>query len=79
MIFLGLFLLFLVLPGPMLYVFFLIPHVPRGFLGLIIVLKKGLPVSHEIINKMEIPDPTNLSLSKMHDSLGESAFTLFGD
>lgn len=63
----------------MLYVFFLIAHVPRGILGLYIVLKKGLPVSHEIIGKMEIKDPSNLSLQQMQDNLGDSAFSLFGE
>ena len=73
-LFCALFLLFLVNPSQMLYVFLLIAHVPRGILGLFIVLKKGLPVSHEIINKMEINDPKNLSLQKIQDNLGESAF-----
>jgi hypothetical protein len=54
MLFCALFLLFLVNVQEMLYVFFLIAHVPRGILGLFIVLKKGLPVSHDIIGKMEI-------------------------
>jgi len=74
MLFCALFLLFLVNVQEMLYVFFLIAHVPRGILGLFIVLKKGLPVSHDIIEKMEISDPANLSLQNLQDNLGYSAF-----
>ena len=71
-------LLFVVVPSQMWYVWMLALHVPRGLNGLWIVFKGGLPTSHEIIENMELTDPVDTNLDKVQDKIGESGFTLFG-
>lgn len=45
-----LFIVFCVAPSDMGYVWLFVPHVARAVIGLIIVLVKGLPKSHDIIS-----------------------------
>ena len=58
-------LLFIVVPSQMWYVWMLALHVPRGFNGLWIVFKGGLPSSHQIIANMELADPVDTNLDKL--------------
>ena len=47
-------------------------------MGLLIVLRGGLPTSHQIIENMDLADPVDTNLDKLQDKIGESGFTLFG-
>jgi hypothetical protein len=53
-IYLALFIIFCASPSSMAYIWLFLPHIARGITGLVVVLVKGLPKSHNIIEAIEI-------------------------
>ena len=49
----------------MAYVWLFLPHVARGITGLIIVLVKGLPKSHNIIDAIEIENISTATVESL--------------
>ena len=64
-IFFALFIVFCASPSSMAYVWLFLPHVARGITGLIIVLVKGLPKSHNIIEAIEIENISTATVESL--------------
>jgi len=60
-----LFIVFCASPSSMAYVWLFLPHVARGITGLIIVLVKGLPKSHNIIEAIEIENISTATVESL--------------
>jgi hypothetical protein len=61
-LFMILFIVFCTSPSELVLIWLFTPHLLRSVVGLVIVLKKGLPTSEQIIENVSIPDLETVTL-----------------